>query len=120
MAHGSVLDMLVEPGPDLLAIVRSELGYAERAGLDHVVDESDGVVLSMPVRDLESADAGGIVDGCELKAPDLLSAFSNESQELEVHLDAVAGNLLVVPLPMDLAQPRAARQPVMPLRLRIR
>lgn len=53
-----------------------------------------------------------VINGSELEAPNFLTARSFESQELDVHLNVVAGNLLVVTLGMDLAQAGAARKAV--------
>ena len=53
-----------------------------------------------------------IVDRGILEASNFLTLLSNESQELNVHLDAMSRHLLVVAFCVDLAHTRTARKPV--------
>ena len=46
-----------------------------------------------------------------METPDFLPTLASEGEELDVHLDVMAGNLLVVALGVDLAHARSARQP---------
>ena len=66
----------------------------------------------MALVNLHGPHACGIVDGRELVALDLLPLFPFEGQELDVHLNVMAGNLFAIPLGVDLAHAGAARQAV--------
>lgn len=46
------------------------------------------------------------------KAANLLAVLSDEGEKLDVHLDVMAGHLLVKALGVHLADTRAFRQPV--------
>lgn len=107
----------MELGLELMPVIGSYFADSERKLFDHVVDKIDGICLGLPLIDLEGSDAGRIVDGGELEAADLLTAFSFEGQKLDVHLDVVAGDLFVIALGVDLAHPGAAREPVQPVAL---
>ena len=80
MADALVFDVPVELGLELVAVVRPHLADAEWESLYDVVEEVDGVDLGVPAVDLESSDAGGVVDGGVLVAFDWLSVFSAEYQ----------------------------------------
>ena len=67
--------------------------------------------------DLKRANAGGIVNGRILEAAYLLALLSDESQELDVHLDMVTRDLFVIAFCMDFAQARSARELVHPVAL---
>ncbi len=71
-----VLDVPVELGLDLVAVVGAALADAAREGRDDVVDELDGVGLRVAIVDPESTDAGGVIDGSVLEAADLLAVLS--------------------------------------------
>lgn len=77
-----------------------------------MIDEFDRVGLRMLFINLKSPDTGCIVDGGILEAANLFAFIFNESQGLDVHLDVMARHLLVIPLGVDFAASRAARQPV--------
>jgi hypothetical protein len=79
-----------------------------------VVDEGDGIGLGVPVIDLKGLDAGGVINGCVLVAPDRFAVFSLKSQELHIDLDLVAGNLLLIPGCMNLSNPCSPREPAEP------
>jgi len=91
MPDALVLDMPVEPGLELVAVVGADLPDPKREGFDDVVDEVDGICLVVSFVDPEGADACRVVDGGELEPPDLLAALSHECQKLDVHLDMAAG-----------------------------
>jgi hypothetical protein len=61
------------------------------------------------VVDLERPDAGCIINGSILETADFLAALAAKGEELDVHLDVMARNLLVVTLGVDFAQARSAR-----------
>ena len=77
-----------------------------------MVDEVDGAGLCVFPVDFQSPHPCRVINGSELEAPNLFTARPFESQELDVHLNVVTGNLLVVTLGMDLAQAGAARKTV--------
>ncbi len=91
MADALVLDMPVELGLELMAVISPDLPYAEWEGSDHVVNE---------------------VDGRELEAPDLLASFPDECQKLDIHLDVMAWILFIVALGVHLADARSPWQPI--------
>ena len=68
MPDALVLDVRVELGLELMAVVGADLTNAEREGRDQVVDELDGVGLRVALVDPESADAGRVVDGSVSRA----------------------------------------------------
>lgn len=84
----------------------------KREALDDVVDKVDGAGLGVFLVDLECPHPGCVIDGRELEATDFLATLSFERQELDVHLDMVARNLLVVSLGMHLPQAGATWQPI--------
>ena len=113
MADTLVLDMPVEPGLELMPVVGSNFPDPERKLVDDMVDEVDRIGLGVAIIDLQGTNTGRIIDGCVLEAPDYFTAvFSFERQELNVHLDVVAGNLLVVAFGVNLAHSGPAREPV--------
>ena len=84
MADALILDMPVELGLELMAVVGPDLLDAERELFDDVIDEVDRVGLCVFVVDLERPDAGGIVDRGILEPADLLAALASEGEELDV------------------------------------
>ncbi len=76
--------MPVEPGLERMAIVGADLADAEREGGDRVIDELEGVGLGVPLVDLESTDAGGVIDCHVLETADLPTVLADESQELDI------------------------------------
>ena len=96
MPHPLVGYVPVEQRLELVATVGADGVDPEWEPLNHVVDEVDGVLLGVPVVNLERADAGGVIDRRVLKPPDPSSALCLEIQEGYVDLDVMAGNLLFV------------------------
>ena len=84
----------------------------KRKLFDHVVDEVDGVGLGVAAIDLERAYAGGVVDGRVLVAPHRPALFPLQSQELDVHLDAVTGNSLFVSVGVNRPAAHSIGEPV--------
>ncbi len=101
MPNALVLDVPVELGLELMAIVGSDFLDAERELFNDVIDEVDGVGLCVFVVDFEGPDAGCVVDCSILEPADLLPALAGEGEELDVHLDVMTGNLLVMALGVD-------------------
>lgn len=95
------LELMTTIGPDLLDTKR-KLG-------NDVVNKGDRVLLRMAIVDLERSHTRRIVDGGVLISLDLLARFASEYQELNIHLDVVAWNLLVVAFRMHLLTPHLAR-----------
>jgi len=112
VADALVLDVPMELGLELMAIVGPHLADPEGEAGNDVVDEGDRIGLGVPVIDLEGPDAGRIINRSVLVALDRLAVLSPKDQELDVDLDLVAGDLLLIALGMDLANPGAARKPV--------
>ena len=112
MTDALVLDMPMELGLELMAIVGPHLADPEGEPGNDVVDEGDRIGLGVPVVDLERPDAGRIINGGILIAFDRFAVLSLKDQELDVDLDLVPGDLLLIALGMDLTNPRAARKPV--------
>ena len=111
MSDALIFDVPVELCLELMAVIGSDLFDAERELFDDVIDEVDRVGLSMFVVDFERPDARRVIDSSILEPADLLAALADEGEELDIHLDVMAGNLLVVTLGVDFTHPRAARQP---------
>ena len=112
MTDALVLDVPMELGLELMAIVGPHLADPEGEPGNDVVDEGDRIGLGVPVVDLERPDAGRIINGDVLVALDRLAVFSLKDQKLHVDLDLVPGDLLLIALGMDLTNPRATRKPV--------
>lgn len=72
----------MEAGLEFMSVIGANFPDTEREPVDDVIDEVYGIGLGMPVVDLESANAGRIVDGGVLEAADLAAIFSIESQNL--------------------------------------
>lgn len=77
-----------------------------------MIDKVDGAGLGVFLVDLECPHPGRIIDGRELEAPNLLSAFAFQRQKFDVHLDMVAWNLLVVSIGVHLPQAGTTRKAV--------
>jgi hypothetical protein len=81
MAYALILDVPVELGLELMAVVGSDLFDPERELFDDVLDKVDRVGLSMLVIDLEGPDTRSVVDGGILEASYLLAALTDEGEE---------------------------------------
>ena len=90
--------MPVELGLELMAIVGADFANPKGELLDNVIEDVYGVGLCVTLIDLQGTYAGRIVNGCILETADILTAFSVEGKELDVHLDMVARNLLGIAL----------------------
>ena len=77
-----------------MAVVGADALDAERELVDDVIDEVDGIDLVVAAVDLQSPDAGGIIDRRVLVALDHAALYPFEDQELDVHLDVMAWDLL--------------------------
>ena len=121
VADAEVLDVPVKFGLELMAIVGSDFLDAEGELLDDVVDTIDRVGLRMLLVDFQGTNPCGVIDGSILETTNHFALFSNECQELDVHLDVMPWNLLIVALRMNFAHAGPARkaiQPIAPLNAR--
>ena len=107
-----IFDVPVELRLEFMTVVGPDLFDAERELLDDMVDEIDRAGLCVLLVDFERPNAGRIIDGRELEATDFLACIISKRQKLHVHLDVMAGNLLVVALCVDLPHTGAARQAI--------
>jgi len=112
MADSQILDMPMELGLELVAVVSPYFLDAEGELFDDVIDEGDGICLVVLFKDFQGTDARGVVDSSVLESTDLLTLFSDKCQELDIHLDVMAGDLFVVSLSMHFAHARSARKPI--------
>ena len=110
MTDTLILDMPVELGLELVAVVGSDLFDTKRELVDDVIDEVDRVCLCVLVVDFECPDTRCVIDRRILEPSDFLAAPADEGEELDVHLDVMAGHLLVVTLGVDFAHAGSAGQ----------
>lgn len=68
-----------------------------------MIKEVDRVCLRVLFLDFKRPDTGRIVDCRVLKTAHLLAAVPFEGQELDVHLDVMARNLLLIPFGVQFA-----------------
>src|SRR5215469_6812002 len=112
MADILFLEVPVEAGLELGAIVRLDDQDSKGEPPDNLVHEADGRRLVAGIVDLEHPNARAVVDGRELiEAP---SRACNPLKELHVHLYAMPGLKLLVSLPGPDSGPKllVGRQPV--------
>lgn len=114
VADTLVLDMPMELCLELMTIVGAYLLDAEWKLLDDVIHEIDGARLSVALVNFQGAHPRGVVNRCVLVTLDLLTLFSSEDQELDIHL---ARHLLVVALGVHLSQSGPPRQAVQSMTL---
>ena len=95
-----------------MPIVGADFLDPKRELLDDMINEVDRVSLRVFRVDSECPDPRRVVDRGILEASNILTPLSNESQELNVHLDVMSRHLLVVAFCVDLAHTRTARKPV--------
>ena len=82
VTNALVLDMPMELGLELMAIVGPHLADPEGEPGNDVIDEGDRIGLGMPVVDLECPDAGRVINRGVLVALDRLAVLSLKDQEL--------------------------------------
>ena len=107
-----IFDMPMEFGLELMTIVRAHFANAEWKLFDDMINEVDGVCLSMLFVDLEGANSGCIVDRCVLEPTDLFSTFPYEGQKLNIHLNVMPWHLLLIAFGVQLAHSCASGQTV--------
>src|SRR5262245_47839344 len=107
----------VELGLELMPAVRAPGVNTEGELLDDIVQEGDGVLLSVAAIDLEGPHPGRIVDRRVLVAPDPLALRALQGQELHVDLDVMARDLLLVAVSVHRAPPDPGGEPVQPMAL---
>ena len=111
MADALIFDVPVKLGLKLMAVIGSDLFDAEGELFDDVIDKVDRVCLCVFGVNLESPDTCSVVYRGILEAADLLAALADEDEELNVHLDVMAGHLLVLTSGVDFAHAGSTRQP---------
>ena len=94
----AVLDVPVELGLELVAAVGADALDAEGELRDDVFDEVDGIGLVVAAVDLQSPNAGCVIDRGVLVALDHAATFSLEDEELDVDLDMMTRDLFLVTL----------------------
>jgi hypothetical protein len=100
MAGAFVQDVPVEAGTELGAIVGLDDLDPEREPLQQVVQELDGGLLVAPVIEAQHSEPGAVVDGGELVVLlGLVGGAGKRLDELDIELDAVAGQRLLIALP---------------------
>lgn len=80
----------MELGLELMAIIGSDFWYPELELVNDVIDKILSVSLGMLLVDLKRANAGGVINGGVLEAPDHLPLLSDKSQKLNVQLVMMA------------------------------
>ena len=98
VANTLILDVPVELGLELMAVVCPHLADPKGEPGNDVVDEGDRIGLGVPVVDLERPDAGRIINRGVLVALDRLAVLSPKDQELDVNLDLMPWDLLLIAL----------------------
>ena len=104
--------MPVKLSLEFVTIVGADFLDLKPALLDDMINELDRVSLRVFRVNFECPDPRRVVDRGILKASTFLTLLSNESQELNVHLDVMPWHLLVVAVCVDLAHTRAAGKAV--------
>ncbi len=95
-----------------MAVVSPDFFNPEGEFPDDMIDEVDSIGLRVAFIYFKSPHSGCIVDGGILEPACLLTGFSYESQELDVHLDVMAGDLFLISFGMNFASARPVRKAV--------
>lgn len=103
MPYSQILDMPVELGLKLVAIVGPDGMDPEGEFLDHMINKLDCCLLIMVLIDLPSPYANGIVYGRILEALDPLPTRGFECQEFDIHLDMMTRNLFLIAVSLNSA-----------------
>src|SRR6478672_4583835 len=99
MLNAQVLTTLVELRLKLMAIVGLDGMNAEREFFSYTVHKINGILLAVPVVNVQHPGSGGVVDCGVLEALYLLPSKNiREEQKLHIHLNTVAGHLLFIAL----------------------
>ena len=85
----------MELGLELMAVVAPYFTDAKREFLDDLINEVDGAGLVVFLVNLERPNSGCVINGCELETADLLAIFPFKRQELDIHLNMMAGTYLL-------------------------
>lgn len=115
MADAKILDMPMEFGLEFMAIIRLDFTDAEWELFNDMINKVDRIGLCVLFVNLQRPNPRSVIDGGVLEAADLHPLFANESQELNIHLDVMSGNLLLIALGVDRAHASAARKVVQPM-----
>lgn len=115
MRDAEVLEVPAERVGELGAVVRLDLLDGEREGRSHLLDEVRGALHGVVVVDAENAEPRAVVDGGELIVP--LACETEVHEEFHVHLHAIAGDGLLIPLgiPLPALPVRQAMEAVLPI-----
>jgi hypothetical protein len=81
MTDSLILDVPVELGLELMAVVCPDFANAERELFDDVIDKVLSVGLSMFVVDFERPDTCCVIDSGILEAADFLATLTDEGEE---------------------------------------
>lgn len=115
VADAKIFNVPMELRLEFMAVIGSDLTDAERELFDDVIREVDGIGLSMFFVDFQGPHPRCIIDSGILKTAHLFTLFSFEGQELNIHLNVMARNLLLVSFGVDLAHAGPARKTVHPM-----
>ena len=96
VSHAKILDVPVKLCLEFVTVIGSHCVDAKRKPLDNIVEKKNGIGLGVLLVNLEGADSSRIVNGCVLKTADSMAVFSLKIQELHIHLDVMARNLLLI------------------------
>lgn len=96
--HSWVFDVPVALRLEFVAVVDANVADAEWELLDYIVNAIYGVLLRVPLINLQSPDARRIVNGRVLEAAHFLLLIIFEDEELHIYLDVMAGHLFFVEL----------------------
>ena len=117
MPYPQILDVPVELGLELVAVIRPYRMDAEREPLYDKVDKFDCHRLVVPVVDSQRPDAGGIIYGGILETPDGHARWVFEHQEFNIDLDVMPRDLLLVTLGLNGAEAGVSGQSIKPASL---
>ena len=95
----------------LMPIIGSDFSNAEGELFYKIVDEGDGIGLSVALVDFKGPDAGGIINSGVLITLDGLLVFVFECQKLNFNLNLMTRNLFLVSDGVNFAKPRTPWKP---------
>ena len=104
--------MPVKLGLELMTVVCSHRMNPKWKFFNHIVDKINGVLVRMPLVDLQSAYPGCIIHCGVLKPSDLFPILWGEGEKFDIDLNMMPRNVLLIPFRMDSASPCITRKPV--------
>lgn len=96
MPDPKIFDMPVELGLELVAVIRPNFSNAKRKLFDDVVNEVDRICLCVLFIYFKRSNTRCIIDCSILKPAHFLTAFSFESQKLNVHFNMMPWHLFLI------------------------